>query len=241
LIIDEINRGNVSQIFGELITLLEEDKRIGDEFELKVRLPYSGTKDDVPDFGVPSNIYIIGTMNTADRSVEALDTALRRRFSFVEMMPKPELLDNNFHGINLQDVLKTINERIAILKDREHQIGHSYFMACKTEDDLKNVFKDKIIPLLQEYFYGDYKKIYYVLGPGFVDKKQVDTVFAVDIKGEFDFDIPEYIYEIKTDIDIKKAIESLNVKTETISGTDKNENSNDESGSRGDDSEQDVK
>ena len=233
LIIDEINRGNVSQIFGELITLLEEDKRIvvnptkkGDEFELRVRLPYSDAKD--PDFGVPSNIYIIGTMNTADRSVEALDTALRRRFSFEEMMPKPELLSKIVldkgdltSEIDLGKLLETINKRIVVLKDREHQIGHSYFMGCpddanKAEEWLKNVFKDKIIPLLQEYFYGDYKKIYYVLGPGFVDKKTEKTIFAVEDSEYNEFDIPEERYDIVCFDDkfsIVEAIESLKGKS----------------------------
>ena len=171
LIIDEINRGNVSQIFGELITLLEEDKRIGESFELEVRLPYSPEP-----FGVPSNLYIIGTMNTADRSVEALDTALRRRFSFVEMMPNPSLLSNNVDGINLQEVLKTINKRIEVLKDREHQIGHSYFMKCQDINDVKYVFKNKIVPLLQEYFYGNYENIRLVLGNKFVEPNKPVTL-----------------------------------------------------------------
>lgn len=169
LIIDEINRGNVSQIFGELITLLEEDKRLGDKFELKARLPYSNK-----DFGVPSNLYIIGTMNTADRSVEALDTALRRRFSFVEMMPNSSLLNTvTIQGLSvgLEDLLNVINQRIVLLKDREHQIGHSYFMKCKDLADLKAVFKDNIAPLLQEYFYGNYYNIGLVLGEEFVKKE----------------------------------------------------------------------
>ena len=195
LIIDEINRGNVSQIFGELITLLEEDKRLGKEFGLEVKLPYSPD-----DFGIPSNLHIIGTMNTADRSVEALDTALRRRFSFVEMMPKPELLNDIECDVNLEDVLKTINERIAVLKDREHQIGHSYFMKHKEKPDekislspeeLKAIFKNKIVPLLQEYFYGNYENIRRVLGDGFVRKNNPVT-FADGTLSDVDTEQPQY-------------------------------------------------
>ena len=184
LIIDEINRGNVSQIFGELITLLEADKRIGNDFGLTVKLPYSNQKND---FGVPSNLYIIGTMNTADRSVEALDTALRRRFSFEEMMPNPSLLNTvTIHGLSvgLEDLLNVINQRIVLLKDREHQIGHSYFMKCKDLADLKAVFKDNIVPLLQEYFYGNYYNIGLVLGEEFVKKENPVGKFG---KG-FDYD-----------------------------------------------------
>ncbi|MGY3792980.1 McrB family protein [Aquimarina sp. 433] len=164
LVIDEINRGNVSQIFGELITLLEPDKRIGNKEEIRIKLPYSKTP-----FGVPKNLYIIGTMNTADRSVEALDTALRRRFSFVEMMPDPEVITpREVEGIDIKTVLETINKRVEVLIDRDHTIGHSYFMGITSLGDLANVFKDKVIPLLQEYFYGDYGKIGLVLGDGFV-------------------------------------------------------------------------
>lgn len=189
LIIDEINRGNVSQIFGELITLIEEDKRttkwdkdkkqyVDNPEKITVKLPYS--PDEEP-FGVPGNLYIIGTMNTADRSVEALDTALRRRFEFKEMMPNSKIKDENgmmlFYdreicGVKLGKLMDTINERIRVLKDREHQIGHSYFMKCKTEDDLKNVFKNNIVPLLQEYFYGNYAYIGLVLGNRFVQKDE---------------------------------------------------------------------
>ena len=212
LIIDEINRGNVSQIFGELITLIEKDKRIGKKEALYVTLPYSQTS-----FGVPDNLYIIGTMNTADRSVEALDTALRRRFSFEEMMPNPELLgETKVADIKLKELLITINKRIVALKDREHQIGHSYFMDCPDDEKaaeiwLNNVFKDKIIPLLQEYFYGDYKKIYYVLGGGFVKIVSEDNIFAVNIRDDFDIDEKTQRYEIKSsdEIQIGEAVNTL--------------------------------
>lgn len=207
LIIDEINRGNVSQIFGELITLLEEDKRHGNKFGLEVKLPYS--PNDY--FGIPSNLYIIGTMNTADRSVEALDTALRRRFSFVEMMPDSSLLKENIDGINLKIVLKTINKRIIVLKDREHQIGHSYFMKCENLNDIKNIFQEKIVPLLQEYFYGNYENICLVLGEGFVKKESNDTTFAAG--ANYDGDIQDQ-YRLLTseewdELNIQDAIKTL--------------------------------
>lgn len=173
LIIDEINRGNVSQVFGELITLIEEDKRMGKDEALEATLPYSKDK-----FGVPANLFIIGTMNTADRSVEALDTALRRRFSFEEMVPRPELVategnlkdENGFLGkIDMSLLLSTINKRIEKLLDKDHQIGHSYFMCVSNLEELRMVFQNKIIPLLQEYFFGDFGKIGLVLGKGFFD------------------------------------------------------------------------
>lgn len=178
MIIDEINRGNVANIFGELISLIEDDKRLGASEELHAELPYSHTI-----FGVPKNVYIIGTMNTADRSVEALDSALRRRFTFKEMMPKSELVPKEN---DVRSIFEIINQRIEVLKDREHQIGHSYFMGVENEDDLKGVFYDKIIPLLQEYFYGDYEKIQLVLGEGFVKKESESVKFAGDKSGDFD-------------------------------------------------------
>lgn len=170
LIIDEINRGNVSQIFGELITLMEEDKRLGKDEGLEVKLPYSKEK-----FGVPPNLFIIGTMNTADRSVEALDTALRRRFSFKEMPPLYDLpeLQYEFAGVKGSDILEKINKRIERLLDRDHLIGHSYLMLSEEEKQnpepkLLNSFYRNIIPLLQEYFFGNYAKIAAVLGNGFI-------------------------------------------------------------------------
>ena len=158
LIIDEINRGNIAKILGELITLIEEDKRLGKDEALKVTLPYSNKK-----FGVPSNLYIIGTMNTADRSIAFLDTALRRRFNFTEMMPKPEKLKKNMEGINLQELLEAINTKIREELDRDHQIGHSYLLSIESMSELSDAFRYKICPLLDEYFYDRRDKIKEVL------------------------------------------------------------------------------
>lgn len=170
LIIDEINRGNVSQIFGELITLIEDNKRLGEEEAIEVMLPYSKVK-----FGVPANLYIVGTMNTADRSVEALDAALRRRFSFEEMPPDYNLekLNYDLFGFNASLILQTINKRIEKLIDRDHAIGHSYFIGKDKETIVISFYKN-IIPLLQEYFFGDYGKIGLVLGSGFIEEKPED-------------------------------------------------------------------
>lgn len=166
LIIDEINRGNIAKIFGELITLLEPSKRLGEEDAARATLPYSGES-----FGVPNNLYILGTMNTADRSIALLDTALRRRFQFIERMPNPDLVEKDIEGIDGQEMLTAINLRIKAKLDREHQVGYTYFIGVKNINALADAFQRSILPLLQEYFYDDWEKIQYVLnGNPFVRK-----------------------------------------------------------------------
>ncbi|RDU74262.1 hypothetical protein CQA57_01935 [Helicobacter anseris] len=211
LIIDEINRGNISKIFGELITLIEPSKRIGKSEELRVRLPYSQE-----EFGVPCNLYIIGTMNTADRSITSIDTALRRRFEFVEMMPDSNKLknlrvykDNKDTGIELCDMLEKINKRIEFLYDREKTIGHAFFLSgCKEGENsialekLKDIFQNKIIPLLQEYFYNDYALIQAVLndnGMIIKEKQELNDLFgSQDLIKELDLEVKK-MYSIASD------------------------------------------
>ena len=207
-IIDEINRGNISKIFGELITLIETTKRSGEGKKecISTKLPYSKE-----EFTVPDNVYIIGTMNTADRSIALMDTALRRRFKFEEMLPNYDLLKDVFvedEGVkvNIGAMLKVINERIEYIYDREHTIGHAVFLELKENnniDKLENIFKKLVIPLLQEYFYEDYEKIRLILGDNAKDEDE-QFIFAESIKpkdvfeGDIgDIDIPDKKYIIK--------------------------------------------
>ena len=200
-IIDEINRGNISKIFGELITLIEESKRVGKPEGMKTLLPYS-----MKPFGVPENVYIIGTMNTADRSIATIDTALRRRFEFKEMLPDPEVVATISVGnLSIKELLTRMNRRIAVLYDREHTIGHAYFMPLAKDNSMEKlaeIFKNKVVPLLQEYFYEDYEKIRLVLADN--QKKderdqfiQRTTIKPNELFGSTDVGIDEgYTYEI---------------------------------------------
>ena len=207
LIIDEINRGNISRIFGELITLIEDSKRQGADEELSVTLPYSKK-----EFSVPSNVYIIGTMNSSDRSLTGLDIALRRRFTFIEMPPKPELLnDVVVESLNIGELLKVINQRIEVLLDRDHCIGHANFMSLKeqpTREHLADIFKQKIIPQLQEYFFDDWAKINLVFfNNGMLiedDTLKINSLFPSNFEQELGYSDEKKIWKINN-----KAFESV--------------------------------
>jgi 5-methylcytosine-specific restriction protein B len=191
LIIDEINRGNLSRVFGELITLIEPSKRANAEEALDTILPYSKKR-----FAVPNNVFLIGTMNTSDRSLAGLDIALRRRFTFREIPPKPELLRSiNIDGVNLEQLMKIMNERIEVLMDRDHCLGHAYFITLKDDDPIEElafIFRQKILPLLQEYFFEDWERIAWVLndhkkpdGQQFVQKtpSNLEYLFGKNFSG----------------------------------------------------------
>ena len=170
LIIDEINRGNISKIFGELITLIETDKRAGNKHELSTPLLYH--KDEENEFSVPNNLYLIGTMNTADKSIALVDIALRRRFVFEEMMPNAALL-NKVEGFDLPNWFTKLNQKITAELDRDHQIGHSYFIGVETIADLQRAFYQCILPLLKEYFYGNPEKLQEII-PGFTSEEKLE-------------------------------------------------------------------
>lgn len=222
LIIDEINRGNISKIFGELITLIETDKRVtpnGDinfentkieEDQLLVTLPYTKSK-----FGVPSNLYILGTMNTSDRSIASIDIALRRRFIFKEIMPNVNLVpDVEVFGIELRKIFTTLNERISILLDRDHQIGHSYFMKLENssyfDSDFKRVWYDCVMPLLNEYFYGDWEKLCALLGDFQPEGKSfIKKINNVKFANSYSCDEDEtYDFVSEANIDFEEAIKN---------------------------------
>ncbi|AIJ06292.1 hypothetical protein JH146_1450 [Methanocaldococcus bathoardescens] len=215
LIIDEINRGNISNIFGELITLLEKDKRLTEENEMIVELPYSKEL-----FAVPPNLYIIGTMNTADRSIALLDIALRRRFGFLEIEPNYDLIDKEIEGINLKELLQTINDKITLLKDRDHRIGHSYFLNVKNIEDLKFVWYNEIIPLLMEYVYNDWESLKEILG-SFVEEVKTNVKINSDLIDSEEQKIYK-IKEFENDEEFIKALKSI-----TISNENNNRESND--------------
>jgi 5-methylcytosine-specific restriction protein B len=220
LLIDEINRGDISSIFGELFTLLEDSKRKGENEELSINLPYSkDNKGNPKKLIVPSNLYIISTMNTVDKSIALIDVALRRRFDFEECMPRYDLKEfNKCKLINLSELLGIMNARITILKNENYQIGHSYFLNITSIEDMRSVMQKSIIPLLQEYFYDDWKSICAVLNQSYLNPKENKILKVVQennklFKNEFN-DLTEYqnkkVFNLRIDFsanDIKEIYE----------------------------------
>ena len=209
LIIDEINRGNISKIFGELITLLEKDKRLGMENEMTITLPYSGKR-----FGVPPNLYVIGTMNSTDRSIALIDAALRRRFAFMELEPEKELVPEKIDEIPLRDIFVRMNEKIEVLKDRDHRIGHSYLMdkddrPLKTVKDLQMRWFAEIIPLLQEYFYNEWEKLKEILGKGFIEDRDGPEISETDLIYDEDRKVWRIKWELMREDNVEKFKEAM--------------------------------
>ena len=203
LCIDEINRANVSAVFGDLISLIEPSKRIGAKNEMVVSLPYSKE-----DFAVPANLMIVGTMNTADRSIQLLDSALRRRFRFEELLPDYNEIKNSEKA---KSILNAINARIRCLLDKDHQIGHSYFIEAKNDLDIFNALKDSVIPLLEEYFYNDAQKIRQILN----ENDNTDNAFYIK-----DEEAENASKDISTDYDDEKAFYQLNPKLSDVKDED---------------------